>query len=531
MRLGTSTNYRNNLNSSQTNLLTNTYSSSINSTFSNRNLIGVPTTFTVNLRHSQNTQSRMVNLTLPQISIQMNRVYPFKSKKVGAKSSIKKAVEGIGLSNIGNFEMRGSFHESDIRLNSLGSLIDDFNYGYKHQFNASTSIKAGVVSINPSLSFSSNIYTKVKELTFDPESLIAREDTVSDFSATYKWSTGVNASTKFFGTFIFRNAKKIKALRHTVTPQVGFNYAPVTGRRVFGFVGENGEDVVYDPAEIGIFGSASNYNRRGALQFSLQNNLEMKVSDGKGGTKKVAILDRLTLSTSRNLAADSLKWSDLTLSAATRVGSNFNINFNSRYSFYGQDNEGSEIDRFLIDENKFLLRTMNMGGGINLDLSGDDFKRKITNPSSLEEKDENLEEPEDEYLEELERDDFEAANFDVPWNASLRYSLNRVGGWSETLLKDTFNLRQSLTLNGSVSLGANWRFTVQTGVDLVSSPELTPTRLTIYRSLHCWELTADYIPFGEFKSYTITLNVRSSTLRDLRINRTGRFKNQNNLRG
>ncbi len=528
VRVGTSTNFRNNLNSSQTNFLTNTYSSSINTSKSS-SLLGVPTNYTLNLRHSQNTSTGVVSLTLPQFTIQMNRAYPFKSKKVGAKGNLRKAIEGIGITNTGNFETRAVLNESEIRLSNLSSLTDDFKSGYRHQFNASTSLKLGVLSVNPSLSFSSNIYRRVQELSFNTETLENQTDTLDQLNATYNWSTGISATTKFFGTFTFRNAKKLKAIRHTVTPSVGFSFSPITGEEIFGFIGTDGEAEFYDPADFGIFGSATNLNQTGSVNFSLLNNLEMKVADGEGGTKKVSILDRLSLSTRNNLAADSLNWGNLSLGAGTKIGKFINLNYNATYSFYDQNSQGQSINEFLVSNEKFLFRQTSSGGGINLNLTGEDFKRKVAKPSDLDNGEfSDVEILNEEEVADLEKEDVNPNNFRAPWSMTIAYTLNRRAGWDTDLGRDTFSLRQGIILRGNLSLGENWSFTAQSGLDLTGGrPDVTSSSFSIYRSLHCWEFSANVIPFGDRRSYTLSLNVKASALRDLKIDKRGVFDGDN----
>jgi hypothetical protein len=223
------------------------------------------------------------------------------------------------------------------------------------------------------------------------------------------------------------------------------------------------------------------------------------------------------------LAADSLNWNNLRLGAGTRLGKFFNVNYNSSYSFYDQNRStGTIIRESLISNEKFFMRQVSSGGGINLNLTGDSFKKKVAKPSQLEEGEfSETDELDEEQIEDLERDDVNPNTFNVPWSVNLSYTLNRSRGWNSVLARDTFSIRQGLIMNGSLSLGENWSFTAQSGLDLTNGkPELTPTILTVFRNLHCWELSANIIPFGDRKSYTFTINVKASALRDLKANRT-----------
>jgi hypothetical protein len=47
--------------------------------------------------------------------------------------------------------------------------------------------------------------------------------------------------------------------------------------------------------------------------------------------------------------------------------------------------------------------------------------------------------------------------------------------------------------------------------------EFTPTNIMIRRDLHCWEMKLNWIPFGTRKGYFFTINVKSSVLQDLKL--------------
>ncbi len=526
---GSSSNFRNNFNASQTNFLSNTFSSNVNVTRSGLSFFNgrIPATLTASARHSQNTSTRVVSFTLPQVSFQTNRIYPFKSSKSGVKNVLRKAVEGIGVTYTGNYENRASLREQDIRFNNMDNVYDEFRGGLRNQLTANTSIKAGVFSINPSFGLSSNIYRETLRLTYDQESLVAERDTISGFDASYSWNASVNATTKAFGTFAFRNGKKLKAVRHTITPSVGFRYRPKTGSEEFGFFGENGDVVTYDPQSIGIFGSATNYSNSGSLTLGLLNNLEMKVKGKEDKAKKVPLIDRININTSRDFARDSLNWSNPSLSAGTRIGSKLNINYSSSYSLYDRDENGRTVNTFLYDSEHKLARLLNMGGGITATLRSSDFKRKEV---EIEKPEDDLADVPEEVREEIDLNRNEFVDFSVPWSANLTYTINRRNIFDVEAQKDSAAITQSIISRGDITLFKKWKVGYSTGYD-IQAKEWTPTTLSLFWDLHCWEFKFDYIPSGIRKSFTVQLNVKAAALKDLRIMHRGTFGNQNGNRG
>ena len=53
--------------------------------------------------------------------------------------------------------------------------------------------------------------------------------------------------------------------------------------------------------------------------------------------------------------------------------------------------------------------------------------------------------------------------------------------------------------------------------------EITQTFITIARDLHCWQVNLSWVPFGKFQSYAFFIGIKSSLLKDLRVNRTRSF--------
>jgi hypothetical protein len=78
------------------------------------------------------------------------------------------------------------------------------------------------------------------------------------------------------------------------------------------------------------------------------------------------------------------------------------------------------------------------------------------------------------------------------------------------------NLVQSLNVNGTINLTPKWRLGFRSGYDF-ERKEITYTSVDLYRDLHCWEMTLNWIPFGFRKSYNLTIRVKSQMLQDLKV--------------
>ena len=116
-------------------------------------------------------------------------------------------------------------------------------------------------------------------------------------------------------------------------------------------------------------------------------------------------------------------------------------------------------------------------------------------------------------------DPFQYVNFDIPYNLFVGYNLN----YSKRGALDA-NLNQSLTLNGDLSLTPKWKIGFNSWYD-IKSGKFTSISTNIYRDLHCWEMKLNWIPFGGQESYSFQINVKSSVLQDLKLNKRKDFFN------
>lgn len=513
LNLGTSTNFQNNLNSSQTDFLSNTFQSSVQ--WSKR-WPDSPFNLSVRASHSQNTLTRQVDVQVPSVGFSMSRIYPFSPKgKVG-----KKWYEKIGVNANASFDNRLSAKEQDINWERLPQLASEMRNGLKYSAQASTSIKTlgGFVTVNPSVSGSA--YTTFRYLQVGlTDSLTQKRDTLFGIRNAADWNASVNASTKIFGTFAFRNAKNIQAIRHVMTPSVSLRYTPYSNYNISGFFGEEGELDSYSIWDVAQFRPRTS-GESGSVGFALQNNLEMKVRDKKADKeafKKVKLIENLRLSTSYDLIADSLNLSPIRLTAFTTIAKLVNVNYTATFSPYDRDSTGTLIDTYLWDSQQQFARLTNTNVAVGVRLSS----RTLTGTKDTDD----VTEEEEEFFEQNAN---AFVDFTAPWSLNLNYSLNLNQQFSTFSQSDSSVVTQSLLFNGDFNIIQQLKVGFQSGFDL-EAQEFTPTTLSLYLDLHCWELNFNWIPNGIRKSYSIQLNVKSSLLKDLKLQRRGNLGQQNLL--
>ena len=478
---GSSTFHRNNsINSDD--YLSNTFQSSISITKRWNNL---PFNLSTNLNHSQNTQTNIVNLSLPDISFSVNRIFPFKNAN-------KNWIKNIGLSY--NMQTKNSISILDTLLFKKQSL-SKFRNGMKHNIPISTSIKLfNYFTLNPRINFTERWYLNQIEKKWNGTDIVT--DTIKKLTRGYEYSFSTNLNTKIYGLIQFPKSK-ITAIRHVMSPNISFNYKPDFSSSKYDYYKNvqsniNGDVISYSIMENGIYGSPSK-GRNGNIGFNLNNILEVKIKSSKdtlNNMKKIKLLDSLNISSSYNIFKDSLKFSNINLNARTRIFNIFDINFSSIYDPYVTNkSKTNNLNQFEIINNR-LARLKSLNTSIGLSINDKSF----TN--------DNIEDNEG------EKRDF----YDIPWQFSSNYSLTYNKGLKSSEFSDTI---QTLNFSGNLKITPKWKIGFRSGFDF-KKKELSYTTVDIYRDLHCWEMLFNWIPLGFHRSYTITIRVKANILKDLK---------------
>ena len=515
---GSTQNFTNNLNSSQTDFLTNTFRSNIRYS---RSFYNSPWSFNANAGHDQNSQTGVYNFTIPTFNLNKARTFPLKDLfNDGPKD---KFYEKIGWVWSSTFQNTLTANQEDLAFNNWESLRKNLRNGIRHTTSLSTSLKAGPLSINPSFSYNERWYFKTFGREFNPETDEFEVDTLQGFDRNNDWSFSTSLTTKLYGMYSFKG-KKLKAIRHTLTPTVSYNFRPDFDPNIYGFFGTDGNLTSYNPYQGTIYGGPPSGNSQ-TVSFSFVNNIEGKFLSRRDTTskfKKVAFLENLTFSGNYNFVADSNNLSNINVSGFTSISEFANLRFSGVFDPYvyvvSDSNTPLRTGGYLIDRgNKFAeFSSGNLAVNVR-GLGSSAFKRNRPEPVlDSEEADTEVANDSESFL----------SGFQVPWNLNFQYTLNvrrnrfvEEGGADLPLvLMDTLAYTQSLQANADFTLFEIIRVGVNSGYDFTNK-ELTPTTITLRVDLNCWELNARVIPFGIRRNYSITLNIKSSMLRDLKLER------------
>ena len=495
VNFGTATNFSNGLTTSAQDYLTNTFTSSI--AFAKR-WIGKPFSLSVNLSHSQNTQTHIVNVTLPQIAFNVQRIYPFKRKNQIGK---QRWFEKIGVSYSLRTENRVTTTDSTF-LNR--STLDKMKNGVIQTIPISTSFKAfKYFTISPTVTYNERWFFQTLDKKWNNETQQLDVDTTYGFYSNRDVNASVNINTTLYGLVQFKKGA-IRGIRHAFNPNVGFTYRPKLGSDEVGYYGNNGLFGRYNSDDLSIYGKAP-ITSTGAVTYGFGNTLEMKVRSKKDtitGFKKVKILEALNVSGNYNLFADSMNLSDFNISGRTRILDRLGVNFNMNLSPYAQDTNGIRINKWLVNETGQLTRITTASVALTLNLNGKSRQTDYASDKGSEAE-----------LAQINANKAAYIDFNVPWRLDFSYNL----AINNTVSAAT-RLTQTLQFSGDISITPKWKIGINSGYDFVNN-DFSYTSMSIYRDLHCWEFSMTWVPFGAQQMWSFDLKVKSSMLQDLKLSR------------
>lgn len=462
-------------------------------------------------RHTQNTQSGAVDVTLPDVNFDVFRFFPFRGKNY--RSGNSKFYQDIGVTY--STAARNQLSTVDSNFFTPASL-QSLQYGFSHRVAASGNFKVlKHIAFSPGANYSEFWYFQSTRKEFNQQEQRVKADTALGFVRGYEYNFNASLRTMIYGMYRL-NSKKISAIRHVVTPAVTFNYRPDFSQSKYGFYQQVASDSTgnnfqqYSIFEKGIFGGPGQ-GKSGVVSLSLGNNVEMKVRDDKDtatGFRKVKILDVFNLATSYNMLVDSNRWAPLVVELRTVLFKHFNLQFNSTLNFYGYHSNGVTSSQFLFDQERKLARITNTRVYLTTSLNSQTLKgiptpgrlRPYMHPYMTSQEMILLNSP-DQFV-----------DFNIPWNFNMNYVYN--------LTKTPINRTEVQTFNfsGDFSLTQKWKIGFNSGYDLTKK-QLSMTTFNLYRDLHCWEFRFDWMPFGDRQYFAFAMNAKSSVLQDLKLNR------------
>ena len=491
---------------------------------------------------TQNTRYSSLSMTLPDVNISLNRIYPFKRKK---SAGDERWYEKISLQYTGS--ITNSISTKDNLL--FKTPLTQWENGMQHKIPVSATFNLfKYINIVPSFNYTERWYLRKVKQSYDPSPTSrdhVKRDTINGFNRLYDYNLSLQMNTKLYGMYkpLFMKSKELQ-IRHVFTPTVSYTYTPDFGKSRYGYydtytyTDEDGEvrTVEYSPYEGAVYGYPGK-NMSQNISFSIDNNIEMKMKSDKDttGYKKISLIDQLGASLSYDVA--NKRWSDLSMNLRLKLTKSYTFNMNASFATYAYqfDENGNVVvgDRTEWSYGRFG-RFQGYSGSFSYTLNNDTFKKLFGKKDEDEKNKDNKgkEENEDEETEEETEEQNNNSNmrktekasvdsdgylaFKLPWSVSLSYSYSIREDRSKDIniktMRYPYSLTHSLNVSGNFKIGSRWNMTYSTGYDFTSK-EMSMTTLNITRDLHCFNMSCGLV-FGPFTSYNFSIRANSSMLTD-----------------
>jgi lipopolysaccharide assembly outer membrane protein LptD (OstA) len=553
-RFSSSVNIRTNSFNQNNNLVDQDFNQSISAQISSnvsysKTFKGTPFNISASARHNQNIQTKALTITAPEFTYNMNRIYPFKnvqSLKDGILGKLnfshtftaKNDISNNAVPNGSGFTVTNRNPQDDSLLifnsQNLKSILARSQIGGRHSIPVSTSFTLfKFLTVSPNVNYNELWYTKELDFTYDADAGGVRVDTLNKFSRAYDYNMGASFNTRLYGMLYFKKGR-VQAIRHVLTPQIGFSYTPDFTSDKFGYykdvqINERGDTQRLSKYQNFAYGSPAG-GESANISLTLNNNIEMKVkekadSTGEVKTKKVKIFDNLSIGSGYNMLADSFNLQNIQFNTRTSFFDNLiSVNFTGTFDPYTYILDSivetgatsrvyqRKINEYAWNSGNGLGTLSNFNVALSFRLTPDTFKKEKSENGPKE-----SEFGTEEELEFINRNPEEYIDFSIPWSISTNYSVaRRRNGF------DNAQVTQSLNFNGDLSLTEKTKINFRSGYDF-ESKEFTQTSIDVVRDLHCWTMRFNWVPFGRFQSFNITIAAKSSLLQDLKLEKRRRF--------
>ncbi len=539
---------RNSLNTYYTNAFTeNTKSSTVNLTYKIPNS---KWTISSTANVSQRTADSTLTVSFPNFTITMSQTAPFKRKRAVGD---ERWYEKIKVSYSGRFQNSLTAKQDEFLHKSL---VKDWRNGMMHTVPVQATFNVlKYFNITPQLSMNDRMYSSKISQQWDPNASAIVRDTTYGFYNVFDFNFSLSLSTKVYGffkpmKFLGKLSEKLMMVRHVMTPTISFSAAPDFGAPFWGYYGNlDYVDAVgrqrhshYSYFQHGMFGGGPS-GKSGTLSFNIANNLEAKVKSDNDSTgfKKISLIENFTLSQSCNFAADSMKWSNLNTSIMLRLVKGFNLNLSATWDVYKYAlNEAGmpvRINKLRLFNGGGWGRLSSTGTSFSYTFNNDTFRRK-RNGDKTKEPQQTRERRDDVNPNEEEEEadgrtgpttDLELidgyAKWDCPWSLTLNYSLSYgYGSFNYKKLEYNGKWTQNLSFNATLRPTKNWSISASGSYNF-DSHKIAYMNCTISRQMHCFEMSASFVPVGPYKSYNFHIAVKSSILQDVKYDKHSSMSN------
>lgn len=496
---------------------------------------------------TQSLRDSSVSMTLPDLSISLNRFYPFRRKHQAGK---ERWYEKISMSYTGS--LSNSINTKEDKL-FKSNLVKDWRNGMQHRIPIDATFQVfKYINISPQFSLRDIMYTNRVMRSWDETTQKEVADTTYGFYNLYDWSLGVSANTTLYGFYkpwrkLFGD--KIIAVRHVFKPSVSFSYAPDFTSSHYGYqrtyvkTDANGEvsTVTYSPYSGGIYSYPSG-TKQGMITMSVSNNVEMKVKSDRDttGERKISIIDELYGALSYNMAAETRPWSNLNTRIRLKLTKNYTFSMAAVFATYAYafDKNGRVVTSDRTEWSygrfgRFQGMSQNLSYTFNNETLSKLFSRRsdrstASNDETDTDTDTDVEDANiDPDLRNAKKggkqkkqkakvDEDGYLRFSLPWSFTVSYGISMAEDRSKQInvrrMRYPYSFTQTMNFSGYLRIAEGWNISFTSGYDF-NYHELSMTTASVSRDLHCFEMSCSVV-LRPYSSFNFTFRARANELAD-----------------
>lgn len=496
---------------------------------------------------TQSLRDSSVSMTLPDLSISLNRFYPFRRKHQAGK---ERWYEKISMSYTGS--LSNSINTKEDKL-FKSNLVKDWRNGMQHRIPIDATFQVfKYINISPQFSLRDIMYTNRVMRSWDETTQKEVADTTYGFYNLYDWSLGVSANTTLYGFYkpwrkLFGD--KIIAVRHVFKPSVSFSYTPDFTSSHYGYqrtyvkTDANGEvsTVTYSPYSGGIYSYPSG-TKQGMITMSVSNNVEMKVKSDRDttGERKISIIDELYGALSYNMAAETRPWSNLNTRIRLKLTKNYTFSMAAVFATYAYafDKNGRVVTSDRTEWSygrfgRFQGMSQNLSYTFNNETLSKLFSRRSDrSTASNDETDTDTDtDAEDANIDpdlrnakkggkqkkqKAKVDEDGYLRFSLPWSFTVSYGISMAEDRSKQInvrrMRYPYSFTQTMNFSGYLRIAEGWNISFTSGYDF-NYHELSMTTASVSRDLHCFEMSCSVV-LRPYSSFNFTFRARANELAD-----------------
>lgn len=498
---------------------------------------------------TQSLRNSSVSMTLPDLSISLNRFYPFRRKHQAGK---ERWYEKISMSYTGS--LSNSINTKEDKL-FKSNLVKDWRNGMQHRIPIDATFQVfKYINISPQFSLRDIMYTNRVMRSWDETTQKEVADTTYGFYNLYDWSLGVSANTTLYGFYkpwrkLFGD--KIIAVRHVFKPSVSFSYAPDFTSSHYGYqrtyvkTDANGEvsTVTYSPYSGGIYSYPSG-TKQGMITMSVSNNVEMKVKSDRDttGERKISIIDELYGALSYNMAAETRPWSNLNTRIRLKLTKNYTFSMAAVFATYAYafDKNGRVVTSDRTEWSygrfgRFQGMSQNLSYTFNNETLSKLFSRRSDrSTASNDETDTDTDTDTDaedanidpdlrnakkggkQKKQKAKVDEDGYLRFSLPWSFTVSYGISMAEDRSKQInvrrMRYPYSFTQTMNFSGYLRIAEGWNISFTSGYDF-NYHELSMTTASVSRDLHCFEMSCSVV-LRPYSSFNFTFRARANELAD-----------------